>query len=105
MTEETFIKVIRKWNEGETGTFDYNGIVSLLKDYHDEIEKQHLERVKMRVHGEELNEGKFEELARPMIKYLCENYHPLVTVIITPTSAELFEGLKTIGRVEDYIRD
>ena len=39
MTEETFIKVIRKWNEGETGTFDYNGIVSLLKDYHAEIEK------------------------------------------------------------------
>lgn len=99
MTEETFIKVIRKWNEGETGTFDYNGIVSLLKDYHDEIEKQHLERVKMR------NEEKFEELARPMIKYLCENYHPHVTVIITPTSAELLEGLKTIGRVEDYIRD
>ena len=59
----------------------------------------------MRVHGEELNEGKFEELARPMVKYLCENYHPHVTVIITPTSAELLEGLKNIGRVEDYIRD
>jgi hypothetical protein len=105
MTEETFIKVIRKWNEGETGTFDYNGIVSLLKDYQHEIEKQHLERVKIRVHGEELNEGKFEELARPMVKYLCENYQPHVTVIITPTSAELLESLKTIGRVEDYIRD
>ena len=64
-----------------------------------------MENVKMRVHGEELNEGKFEELARPMLKYLCENYHPHVTVIITPTSAELLEGLKTIGRVEDYIRD
>lgn len=105
MTEETFIKVLRKLNECETGTFDYNGIVSLLKDYHAEIEKLHLEGVKMRVHGEELNEGKFEELARPMVKYLCENYHPHVTVIITPTSAELLEGLKTIGRVEDYIRD
>ena len=69
------------------------------------FENAHTENVKMRVHGEELNEGKFEELARPMVKYLCENYHPHVTVIITPTSAELLEGLKTIGRVEDYIRD
>jgi len=69
------------------------------------FENAHMENVKMSVHGEELNEGKFEELARPMVKYLCENYHPHVTVIITPTSAELLEGLKTIGRVEDYIRD
>lgn len=69
------------------------------------FENAHMENVKMRVHGEELNEGKFEELARPMVKYLCENYHPHITVIITPTSAELLEGLKTIGRVEDYIRD
>jgi hypothetical protein len=69
------------------------------------FENAHMENVKIRVHGEELNEGKFEVLARPMVKYLCENYHPHVTVIITPTSAELLEGLKTIGRVEDYIRD
>ena len=69
------------------------------------FENAQMENVKIRVHGEELNEGNFEELARPMIKYLCENYHPHVTVIITPTSAELLEGLKTIGRIEDYIRD
>lgn len=71
----------------------------------DVIEKEHMENVKIRVHGEELNEGKFEELARPMLKYLCENYHPHVTVLITPTTAELFEGLKSIGNVDDYIRD
>ena len=69
------------------------------------FENAHMENVRIRVHGKELNEGKFEELARPMVKYLCENYHPHVTVIITPTSAELLEGLKTIGIVEDYIRD
>lgn len=67
------------------------------------IQEEHEDNVKIRVHGKELNESKFEELARPMVKYLCENYHPHVTVIITPTSAELLEGLKTIGRVEDYI--
>lgn len=69
------------------------------------FENAHIENVKIRVHGEELNEGKFEELARPMIKYLCENYHPHVSVIITPTSAELSEGLKSVGHIDDYIRD
>lgn len=69
------------------------------------IEKNHMDNVKIRVHGEKLNKNKFEELARPMLKYLCENYHPHVSVIITPTSAELLEGLKSIGNVEDYLRD
>jgi hypothetical protein len=54
---------------------------------------------------EKLEKDKFEELTRPILKYLCENYHPYVTVIITPTSAELLEGLKTIGYVDDFIRD
>lgn len=69
------------------------------------FENSHMENVKYQVHGSELNEGKFEELARPMIKHLCENYHPHVTVIITPTSAELLEGLKTVGYIDDYIVD
>lgn len=76
-----------------------------MKNLLNVIEKEHIENVKIKVHGEELNESKFEELARPMLKYLCENYHPHVTVVITPTSAELLEGLKTIGNVDDYIRD
>lgn len=71
----------------------------------DLFENSNMENVKTRVHGKELNEGKFEELARPIIKYLCENYHPHVTVIITPTSAELLESLKGIGNVDDYICD
>ena len=69
------------------------------------FENSHMENVRMQVHGIELNEGKFEELARPMIKYLCENHHPHVTVIITPTGAELLSGLKTIGYIDDYITD
>lgn len=47
----------------------------------------------------------FEELVRPILKYLCENYHPHVTVIITPTTAELVEGKMSIGQVLDYVRD
>lgn len=68
-------------------------------------EKANMENVAIRVHGEAGDQNKFEELARPMIKYLCENYHPHVSVIITPTSAELLEGLKTVGYIDDYIRD
>lgn len=105
MEAEKFIKEVRKWNEKETGMFDYKGVVSLLEDYKNEIEKEHLDKVQIRVHGEALDKNKFEELTRPILKYLCENYHPHVTVIITPTSAELLEGLKTIGYVDDFIRD
>ena len=105
MEAEKFIKEVRKWNEKETGMFDYKGVVSLLEDYKKEIEKEHLDKVQIRVHGEALDKTKFEELTRPILKFLCENYHPHVTVIITPTSAELLEGLKTIGYVDDFIRD
>jgi len=105
MEAEKFIKEVRKWNEKETGMFDYKGVVSLLEDYKKEFEKEHLEKTQIRVHGETLDKNKFEELTKPILKYLCENYHPHVTVIITPTSAELLEGLKTIGYVDDFVRD
>lgn len=105
MEAEKFIKEIRKWNEKEKGMFDYNGVISLLKDYKNEIEKEYLEKTQIRVHGEALYKNKFEELTKPILKYLCENYHPHVTVIITPTSAELLEGLKTIGYVDEFVRD
>ena len=85
-------------NEKLSGNEKQNQITELF-------ETSHMENVKIRVHGEELNESKFEELARPMIKYLCENYHPHVSVTITPTSAELFESLKGIGNIDEYIID
>lgn len=106
MDTNKFIKEKLNWNEKERGTFDFNGLKSVLDDYTKEIEKEHLKKkTKIRVHGESLEEDKLEELTRPILKYLCENYHPHVTVIITPTSAELLEGLKTIGYVDDFIRD
>lgn len=51
------------------------------------------------------DDAAFEEVARMMMRYLCENHHPHVTVIITPTTAELVEGIKTIGQVLDYVQD
>ena len=47
----------------------------------------------------------FEQLARPMMQHLCENYHPHVTVVITPTNAELLEGKMSTGQIMDYVRD
>ena len=50
-------------------------------------------------------EAEFEEIARIMMKYLCENHDPHVSVIITSTHAELLEGIKLTGEVLDYVRD
>lgn len=47
----------------------------------------------------------FEKLVRPLLKYLCENHHPHVSIIITPTSAELVEGRMAIRKILDYVKD
>ena len=45
----------------------------------------------------------FEDVVRPVIKYLCEKHHPHVTVIVSPTNAELLEGKQSIGQIMDYV--
>ena len=47
----------------------------------------------------------FENLCRPLIKWLNDNYHPHVTILITPINAELLEGIQSTGIIHDYIRD
>ena len=47
----------------------------------------------------------FEDVVRPVLKYLCENHHPHTNIIITPTTAELSEGFKSIGVVDEYVLD
>lgn len=47
----------------------------------------------------------FEQAARPLIKWLCENVHPHHSVIVTPTNAELLEGLCTTGQITEYLKD
>lgn len=47
----------------------------------------------------------FEKAARPLIKWLCENEHPHVTAIITPTSCELLEGKCANPKIHDYVVD
>lgn len=45
-----------------------------------------------------------EKLARPLIKFLNDNFHPHVSITIDPCSAELQEGSCRIV-TEDYIKD
>ena len=47
----------------------------------------------------------FDGVSRLMIKWLNENCHPHVTVIITPTNAELLEGECSTGTIMDYVKD
>lgn len=51
------------------------------------------------------NNDDFKTAAMPLIQYLCENHHPHVTAIITPTSCELLEGLKSYPKIFDYVVD
>lgn len=53
-------------------------------------------------------DAEFEEVARVMMKHLCTQvakYHPHHTVILTGTTCELVEGVKTVGLVMDYVVD
>jgi hypothetical protein len=47
----------------------------------------------------------FQDVVTPVIKYLCENHHPHVTIIVTPTNAELLEGKESTGQILDYVLD
>jgi hypothetical protein len=47
---------------------------------------------------------RFELRTRDLMCWLCENGHPHMTIIITPTSAELLEG--SIGiQSNEYVKD
>lgn len=53
----------------------------------------------------EQQRAEFDTLCRPLLKFLCENCHPHVSVIVTPTNAELLEGCCSTGVIMDYVRD
>ncbi len=52
-------------------------------------------------------QAEFEEIARVMMKHLGQGgkYHPHHAVIITNSTAELTEVIKSVGHIEDYIPD
>lgn len=45
-----------------------------------------------------------EAAAKPLIKYLSENYHPHVKCIVDATSAEILEGLVAVN-TREFLRD
>lgn len=47
----------------------------------------------------------FEALTRPVIEWLNNNCNPHVSAIVTPTNAELLEGVCSTGEILDYLKD
>lgn len=52
----------------------------------------------------ELERKEFEEVVKPVIKWLNDNCHPHTQVLITPTDAELSEGI-TAFRTLEFVKD
>lgn len=48
---------------------------------------------------------KLKEAAVPLIKHLCENYHPHVMAIVTPTGVEIMEGAASVQGITDFVVD
>lgn len=46
----------------------------------------------------------FKKLSAPLIKFLNDHYHPHVQITITPTSAELVEGVMAYA-TNEFVRD
>lgn len=46
----------------------------------------------------------FRDVAEPLVKWLCENGHPHMTIIVTQTHAELLEGEMNFY-TEDHLVD
>lgn len=47
---------------------------------------------------------RFEDAVRPAMKFLNEECHPHMTIIVEPTKAELVEGV-TVLNTDEYIKD
>lgn len=56
----------------------------------------------------EEKEAKLEEAVRIVIKHLNDNpdkYHPHMTLIIDSTSFQLVEGVQSVPKIYDYLKD
>lgn len=61
--------------------------------------------VKINYWFEAVKTNDFETTVRPVIKFLCDNYHPHAKIIISPDRAEVVEGVKSTAIIEDYFKD
>jgi len=53
----------------------------------------------------ETQRKEFREIVLPVIQFLNDNCHPHVQVTITPTNAQLTEGVCSTGQILDYVKD
>jgi hypothetical protein len=47
----------------------------------------------------------FEEIVLPVIDWICATQSPHTTIIITPTDAQHVQGIRSTGRIMDYVKD
>lgn len=52
-----------------------------------------------------IDKQEFEDKARVLVKWLCENTNPHSMVVITPTTAVLYSGEVSLGEIFDYVLD
>lgn len=53
----------------------------------------------IRLHAE------FDEVARDLMQFMADRYHPHHVAIVDSTNAQLLEGKQSTGQVLDYIKD
>jgi hypothetical protein len=46
----------------------------------------------------------FEELVKPLVKYLCENHNEHASIVVMPSGAELVQG-KISVEITEFIKD
>jgi hypothetical protein len=46
----------------------------------------------------------FKEVSKPLVKWLNDNCHPHVKVIVEPSGAEILEGSAMV-KIEEFIKD
>lgn len=56
----------------------------------------------MNLTSEQMKE--FEEASKPLIKFLCDNFSPYVTVVVTPISSELLSS-SAILNCSEFVKD
>lgn len=52
----------------------------------------------------EEQKDEFEKLTKQVMKFLCDNFHPHVSVIVDPTHAEILEG-QAATVTHEFVKD
>ena len=87
----------------EQGIFIPTWLLDMEESLGDQITEVPYEKTEAVEEAEK--QAAFLYAARPLIKYLAEDHHPHMTVIVTNTGAELLEAQRNTGEITTYIRD